>query len=139
MLRDARDASTLQRNLEFWRESFREALRAPNGMQMVAQLLRYIYLVSPNLHFQQFREKIRDQLHETEETAMTIAEELIQQGRMEGRMEGRAEALMRMLVQRYGSVPERYRERFAAATDEQFDRYCRRMFEVSTLEALFDD
>jgi predicted transposase/invertase (TIGR01784 family) len=139
LLRDARDAHTLLKNLDAWRESFREALQAPYGMQAVAQLLRYIYCVSTDLHFQQFREKIREQLQETEETAMTIAEELIQQGRMEGRMEGRAEALMRLLVQRFGSVPERYRERFAAVTDEQFDRFCQRMFEVSTLEAVFDD
>jgi predicted transposase/invertase (TIGR01784 family) len=143
LLRDARDSKKLLARLESWADMFRAALRAPSGMQAVAQLLRYVYYVCPELQYQEFREKIRKQLPESEEAVMTIAEQLIQQGRMEGRMEGRAEGrvelLEQLLLEKFGTLPPALHERLANATDEQFARWTRRVLRVETLDAVFAD
>lgn len=135
LLRDARDADTLFANLAFWVETFREALRAPNGMDAVKQLLSYISWVCSDMHFHEFREKIRQQLPETEAATMTIAEELIQQGRTEGRIE----VLSQLILQKFERLPPGYRDRLASATEEQLANYCRRLLEVDSLEAVFLD
>jgi predicted transposase/invertase (TIGR01784 family) len=131
LLRDGRDAEKLLANLAHWADAFRAAWDAPSGMQAVAQLLRYVYWVCPELHYQQFRETIRRQLPESEEAVMTIAEQLIQQGR--------AEVVEAILEQKFGALPPAYRQRLAAATDEQFSRYCRRLLAAETLGEIFTD
>jgi hypothetical protein len=135
LLRDARDAERLLANLAHWVDAFRAALRAPSGMQAVAQLLRYVYWVCPELHYREFREKIRKQLPESEDTVVTIAEQLIQQGRAEGRVE----VLGQMILEKFGTLPPALRERLATATDEQFARYCRRVLQAETLDEMLDD
>jgi predicted transposase/invertase (TIGR01784 family) len=147
LLRDARDSKKLLARLASWTDTFRAASRASSGMQAVAQLLRYVYWVCPDLQYQEFRETIRKQLPESEEAVMTIAEQLIQQGRaegrMEGRMEGRAEGRIELLEQqileKFGTLPPALRERLASATDEQFARWSRRVLRAETLDAMFAD
>jgi predicted transposase YdaD len=103
--------------------------------------------VCPDLHYQEFRETIRRQLPESEETVMTIAEQLIQQGRaegraegrIEGRAEGRVELLEQQILEKFGTLPSAVRERLASATDEQFARYSRRVLRAQTLDAMLDD
>jgi predicted transposase YdaD len=74
---------------------------------------------------------------------MTIAEQLIQQGRTEGRAEGRAEGrielLEQLILEKFGTLPPALRERLASATDEQFTRYSRRVLRAETLDAMLDD
>lgn len=108
-------------------------------MQAVAQLLRYVYWVCPELHYQEFRETIRRQLPESEEAVMTIAEQLIQQGRVEGRAEGRVELLEQLILEKFGTLPSALHERLVSATDEQFARYSRRVLRAETLDAMLDD
>jgi predicted transposase YdaD len=116
---------------------FRAALLAPSGMQALAQLLRYVYYVCPELQYREFRETIRRQLPESEEAVMTIAEQLIQQGRAEGRVEGRVEILEQLLVEKFGTLPPSLHERLASATDEQFARWSRRVLHAETLDEMF--
>lgn len=111
----------------------------PSGMQAVAQLVRYVYCVYPELQYREFRATIRKQLPESEEAVMTIAEQLIQQGRAEGRAEGRIELLERQILEKFGALPPTLHERLASATDEQFDRWCRRVLRAETLDAMFAD
>jgi predicted transposase/invertase (TIGR01784 family) len=143
LLRDGRDAEKLLANLAHWADAFRAASDAPSGMQAVAQLLRYVYWVCPELHYQEFRETIRRQLPESEEAVMTIAEQLIQQGRVEGRVqgrvEGRVELLEQLILEKFGTLPPTLRELLASATDEQFARYSRRVLRAETLDAMLDD
>jgi hypothetical protein len=104
-------------------------------MQAVAQLLRYVYWVCPELHYQEFRETIRRQLPESEEAVMTMAEQLIQQGRVEGRVE----IVEAILEQKFGALPPEYRQRLTSATEEQFARYCRRVLAAESLGDIFLD
>jgi hypothetical protein len=137
LLRDGRDSEKLLAKLGHWADMFRAALLAPSGMQALAQLLRYVYYVCPELQYREFRETIRRQLPESEEAVMTIAEQLIQQGRAEGRVEGRVEILEQLLVEKFGTLPPSLHERLASATDEQFARWSRRVLHAETLDEMF--
>ncbi len=108
-------------------------------MQAVAQLLRYVYWVCPELQFREFRENMRKQLPESEEAVRTIAEMLIDQGREEGRTQGRVELLEQMVLEKFGSLPPGFHERLTKATDEQLAHFGRRVVRAETLEALLDD
>lgn len=56
-MRDARNTDQLLANLGHWGAAFKEALRTPHGMEAVRLLMRYIALVSDDLHLDQFRAK----------------------------------------------------------------------------------
>jgi flagellar biosynthesis/type III secretory pathway protein FliH len=142
-------------NLVHWVVEFSEALRTPSGIDAVSRVFHYIALVCDDLHYDQFRAKIREQLPEAERTAMTIAEELIQKGRAEGRAQGQAEGraqgqaegraqgqanlFMKLLTRKFGDVPTEYRTCIEAATVEQLERYAERFVVVDTLAAIFAD
>lgn len=93
--------------------------------------------------------KLRERLPEAERPAMTMAEELIQQGRAEsraeglaeGRAEGRAEALrhllLKQLARKFGGVPPEYGAAIETGTTEQLERYAERIIVVDTLPAVF--
>ena len=73
-----RDAERLLRNLGDWVASFREATRAPWGMQAVAQLFRYIALVTGREHCERFCASICAQVPETQDRARVEAADLEQ-------------------------------------------------------------
>jgi hypothetical protein len=138
VLRDARDTEQLLGNLSHWATAFREALRTPNGMQALAQLMRYIALVSDELHFEQFRAKIREQVPEAEEAAMTIAEQMRREGREEGRLETLRGTLHKLVLLKFGEPTNEYKQRIEAASIEELDSYVERVLTAKTVDALFD-
>jgi predicted transposase/invertase (TIGR01784 family) len=134
-LRDARDAEQLGRNLEYWTDTFAEALTAVSGIEAVSQVFRYIAFVCEGLHFDEFRAKLREQLPETERPAMTMAEELMQKGRAEGQ----AALIVKMLTRKFGDLPAEYRARLETATTDLLERYAERLLGARTLAAVFTD
>jgi flagellar biosynthesis/type III secretory pathway protein FliH len=100
-------------------------------------------LVCEDAHYEQFTKVIREQVPELERQTMTIAEELIQRGRVEGRaegrVEGRAELLVKQLVHKFGELPSEYVSRITDASDEQLERYAVRVVTVDTLARVFAD
>lgn len=134
-LRDARDAEKLERNIGFWTATFAEALAAPSGIEAVAQLFRYFALVCEDLHFDQFRATLREQLPETERPAMTMAEELMQKGRVQGQVT----LLAKMLTRKFGDLPAEYRARLETATNDLLESYAERLLGAGTLAAVFAD
>jgi predicted transposase/invertase (TIGR01784 family) len=146
-LRDARDAHKLLNNLEHWAKEFGEMLESPSGIEAMSRILRYLALVCEELHYAQFRAKLREALPEAERLAMTIAEELIQQGRAEGRVEGRMEGrvegqvalLVKQLVRKFGELSADTHVRIEAATPEQLEHYAERILFAETLAAVFAD
>lgn len=145
LLRDARDADRLFENLEFWTATFRQALATPRGIEAVALLLRYIAHVCTSLQFEDFRERIRQQLPEAEQATMTAAEQFhqegleegLQKGREEGREEGLRMALQKLLTVKFGAPLAEYRARLETATAEELDRYIERVLIAPTLAAVF--
>lgn len=66
---------------------------------------------------------------------MTIAEELIQRGRVEAR----AELLIKLLAHKFGELPSDYLARIADASDEQREHYAVRVVTVDSLAKVFAD
>jgi flagellar biosynthesis/type III secretory pathway protein FliH len=81
---------------------------------------------------------------------MTIAEELIKQGRAEGRAEGQAEGraegrvqgqvelLVKLLTRKFGELPAEFRARLETATTKQLEQYAERLLFAQALPAVFD-
>lgn len=86
-LRDARDPRRLVENLAHWGAAFVEASQTPSGIQAVARLVRYVWLVADDLHYALFRAKIQEFAPEAESAIMTIAEELRQEGSTQAKRE----------------------------------------------------
>jgi predicted transposase/invertase (TIGR01784 family) len=139
-LRDARNADRLLDNLEHWSDEFDEVLRTGSGIAAVSLILRYVAQVCEHLHYQQFREKIREQLPEAERSAMTMAEELMEMGRAEVRAEADAalrQLLLKLLARKFGEVPLEYSAAIETGTAEQLERYAERIVVVDTIAAVF--
>jgi predicted transposase/invertase (TIGR01784 family) len=140
-LRDARNGPRLLSNLEHWVQELEETLRT--DFELMSCILRYVWNVCEDLHYAQFRATLRALLPEAERLAMTIAEELIQQGREEGRTEGRTEGqvslLVKMLTFKFGDLSADHQARIESATPEQLELYAERLLSADTLDAVFAD
>jgi flagellar biosynthesis/type III secretory pathway protein FliH len=91
----------------------------------------------------ELRAKIRLLGPHAEESAMTIAEQLHEEGRQEGRQEGRREAriatLRSQLLFKFQTLDATYEARLHAAPAEALDRYLRRVLIADSLAAVFED
>jgi hypothetical protein len=125
------------------------ARRSGRGRALTADLMRDLGRVIGPVHRGELRAKIRLLGPRAEETAMTIAEQLHEEGRAEGlaeglvkgREEGRIAALRSMLVSRFGSqaLDATCDARLQAATAAVIDRYLQRVGVAESLAAVFED
>jgi predicted transposase YdaD len=97
----------------------------------------YVYQVTDDLHYQQFRATIHEEIPEAERVTMTIAEELMQKGRQEGRQEGRSSLLERQLTLKFGEIQAEHLQRLSTATAEQLVAYAERILTADSIEAVF--
>ena len=138
LIRDARDATALLRHLADWAPTLEAIVTAPSGREAMLQLLRYISLVSDDMHLDQFRATLDGLAPVTEEFTVTIAERLHAEGRAEGRVEGRAESLLLILQARGFQVPDDLRRRIEAITEaDLLDQLLRRGATVERIDDLF--
>jgi hypothetical protein len=110
------------------------AARTANGVAALAQLIRYIALVSDDLQLGVFRATIREQAPEAEAAAMTIAEQM----RREGRAEGQRTMLRKQLTLKFGHLRAEYEARIEEATDEQLERYVERVLTAATTDNVLE-
>ncbi len=136
LLRDSRTAETLLTNLAEWTEAFHDVASASTGLQALTRLLRYVALVVPDLHFDEFRAKLVELAPETETAAMTIAEQLRAEGRAEGRAEERAVILVKLLTLKFGPLAPEVQARVSAANTATVERWLERVLTADTLDAV---
>lgn len=151
MLRDGRDWERLLRTLPEWAELVRQLMRTPEGQRGFEQVLRYVFLVAGEVQFDDFCATLREQLPETKQVTMTMAEQLLAKGRVEGRVEGeakgraegrvegRALALSKQMALKFGALSTEHAAHIASATEQQLDVYIMRILTALTPEAVFDD
>lgn len=149
-LRDGRDSKQFERSVGDLARLGAKLVRAPSGLEALSQLLRYIANVCEGLHYKDFCAKLREHLPEAEGPLMTVAEELMQKGRVEGRAEGRVEGrvegraegqvalLVKLLTHKFGELPAEYRARLEGSTADVLERYAERLLAARTLAAVFD-
>jgi predicted transposase/invertase (TIGR01784 family) len=147
MLRDARDGERLRQSLPEWEDLVRQLMRTPEGQRGFEQVLRYILLVAGKVQFDDFCATLREQIPETEQVTMTMAEQLLARGqakgeakgRAEGRAEGRAMALTKLMTLKFGPLSTEHAALIAAATEQQLDIYIERILAAPSPEAVLGD
>ena len=145
LLRDARDPARLLGSFGAWSSTMVELLTGPDGSESFDTLIRYMFRVVDPVHRELLRAKLRLLGPSAEEIVMTIAEQLIEEGRQEGREQGRQEVrianLHRLLVIKFKlqSLDPAYEACLQAATPEMLDRYLERVLTADSLAAVFAD
>lgn len=131
-LRDARDTGQLLDNFAHWGAAFTEAASSQAGMLALAHLVRYVSVVTNDLHYAQFRAKIREIAPAAEPAIMTIAEEL----RQEGRKEGQKEMLLHLLREKFVELRDDEVARVETADDAMLDQYAKRILTADSVAAV---
>jgi len=141
----ARTRADLLEILSGWAEVVREVVRAPNGLESLVLVMRYILLVNDHVEpatQQAFLERVAP---EAKDTIMTAGERLIQQGEArgiqkgirQGIQQGERALLLRLLRQRFGSqVDDDTEERLVIASPEQITTWAERVLSAPTLAEL---
>lgn len=138
LLRDGRDPLRVRRSLPIWAPHMRQLMGTPGGDIAVAQALQYLFRMLGQLQFEEFYVMIIEQVPETKEIMMTIAEQLEARGEARGRAEGRAESLSKLMTLKFGPLSPEHADRIAAADEHQLDRYIERILAAPTPEDVFD-
>ena len=123
-----------------WMDVVREVLRAPHGLEALAQVMRYILEVNEHVEPEELQGLLeRDLGPEAKDAIMTAGQRLIEQGRQQGRQQGIQELLL-LVRQRFGDVVDAHVEqRIAAASLDQLDAWFSRVVSAATLAELFAD
>ena len=116
----------------------REVVLAPNGLEALAQVIRYILEVA-EIEEAALQELLNRGIGpETKDTVMTTAQRLIEKGRQEGRQDGRQEILLRQLRRRFGAAVDAGVEaRVSKATGAEIETWSDRVLSASTLDEIF--
>ena len=124
VLRDARVSRRFLEHLHAWAPILqRFAKESPDD---AGTLMSYLWSVVGAKSFQSIRKKIIGAAPATEGVMATVAEELIQQGKVQGKAEGRAEAVLAVLEARGLTVTAEQRAQIVGCQDiVQLDRWLR--------------
>jgi len=132
-----------------WMDVVREVIRAPHGLEALAQVMRYILEVNEHVGPGALEDLLeRDLGPEAKDAIMTAGQQLIEQGRQQGieqgrqlgRQEGVQGMLLRLLRQRFGdAVNADVEQRIATASVEQIEAWSARVLSAATLAELFAD
>ncbi|HEX7838159.1 MAG TPA: Rpn family recombination-promoting nuclease/putative transposase [Kofleriaceae bacterium] len=124
-----------------WMGVVREVVRAPNGLEALAQVIRYILEVNEHVVPEALEALLeRDLGPEAKDTIVTAGQRLIEQGIQQGRQQGIQELLLRQLRQRFGNeVDVHVEQRIATASVEQIEAWSMRVLSAATLADLFAD
>src|SRR5512140_3669316 len=126
-----------------WMDVVREVAEAPNGLQALAQVMRYILEVNEHVGSDALQVLLEREIGpQAKDTIVTAGQQLIEQGRQEGRKEGRQqgfqEVLLRQLRQRFGDqVDTQVEQRIVTASVEQIETWSMRVLSAATLAELF--
>jgi hypothetical protein len=138
----AKTPDELIERLGRWTDLIREVYRAPNGVEALVLLLRYILAVSGERPMQALRALFTRTVLDAEEVDVTI-EEHIRQWNLrdirDGELRGSRRSLVRLLDARFGALPESVTARIEAAELDQLDRWTLRVLTAGTLDEVFAD
>lgn len=119
-LKHARTTDDIEQVLVEWRDLLRRLARTRSGVEALATVMRYLYLVSQLEMEEAVRIIEAERMGEmVKEAARTGGEKLIERGRQEGF----GNALLVLLRSRFGEVPLRARETIDAASIADIERW----------------
>ena len=122
-----------------WLPLLRAMVEAPGGLERLRHVIEYLAAVA-DLEPEALQPVVRQLGPAAEETAMTLAERLRQQGRQEGRRQNAVETTLRLLRLKFGEpLPASVSTRVEAGTPADFERWSERLLTATELEQVFDD
>jgi hypothetical protein len=142
LLRDARTVDDLQARLGVvWADLLRELVAAPNGVERLMRLLRYVALVNGQMKASDLKQTLSHVLEgHGDEVMTTIAQEWIDEGRKLGVDEGVARAVLRVLKKRGLGVRPEVEARVLACTDlAVLERWLDRAIDARSADDVFAD
>jgi hypothetical protein len=124
-----------------WLSTMLQVERSPTGAAAITTLLTYMFRVVDPVYWEDLRAKIHQLGRRAEESAMTIAEWLHEEGRKVGLEQGRVTTLRGLLLFKFklAKLDEAYEARLRDATPAQLDRFLHRVLVASSLAAVFED
>ncbi|HMA03325.1 MAG TPA: Rpn family recombination-promoting nuclease/putative transposase [Gemmatimonadaceae bacterium] len=127
--------------LGHWIDVVREVAEAPNGLQALAQVMRYILEVNEHVGSDALQVLLEREIGpQAKDTIVTAGQQLIEQGRKQGIEQGFQQMLLRLLRQRFGDqVDTQVEQRIVTASVEQIETWSRRVLSAPTLAELFVD
>jgi predicted transposase/invertase (TIGR01784 family) len=139
--------------LNRWSDVVREVALAPNGLEALALVMRYILVVNDHVMPEQLQQLLdRVVGPNAKDTVMTAGERLIQQGEERGILKGiqqgeergilkgKCDVLLLVLQQRFGSqVSADVERRLTTASAEQITAWASRVMSAATLAELLAD
>ena len=120
-----------------WIDVVREVVRAPHGLEALAQVMRYILEINEHVRPEALQALLeRDLGPEAKDAIMTAGQQIFEQGREKGIQE----LLLLLLRQRFGdAVDADVEQRIATASIEQIEAWSARVLSAATLaEAIAD-
>lgn len=135
----ARTGSDIVQLLARWMKVVREVSGAPNGLEALAQVLRYILEVSEQATPAALQALLEREIGpQIKETLVTVGQQFIEQGLKQGIQQGIQHLLLRQLRQRFGTeVDARVEQRVTAASSEQLEIWAIRVLSSPTLAEVF--
>ncbi len=148
LLKHGRTDTDLLRSLARWMDLVREVFLAPNGLDALAALLRYIFDVNEFVKRDDLQKLLEREIGtQAKDVMMTVGQQLREEGRQEGRQQGIEqgrqrvqEMLLNLLRQRFETaVTPAVEQRVAAASFEQVEAWTSRVLSAATLAELLGD
>jgi hypothetical protein len=140
----ARTRADFVQILGHWMNVVREVARAPNGLEALAQVMRYILEVNEHVGPEALQALLEREISpEAKDTIMTAGQQIFEQGRQQGIEQGRQllqGLLLDLLRQRFSAeVDTHIEERIATASAEQIKAWSVRVLSAATLAEVFAD
>lgn len=147
-LKNSRNPERLVAQLGRWGELMRQVLRAPNGMEAVTTIFRYMWEVNEQLGAEELRRLVAREVGEdVEEAIVTTVDMLLAKGRSEGlteglregRTEGQRTMLLKLLSKRFGALAEDAMARVNAAGQAELEAWFDRGLTATSLSAVLGE
>ncbi|HET7504378.1 MAG TPA: DUF4351 domain-containing protein [Kofleriaceae bacterium] len=118
----------------------REVARAPNGLDALVQVIRYILEVNEHVRSEELQALLEHALGpQAKDVIVPTGQQFIEQGIEQTRRRFQG-VLLRLLRQRFGDhVDAQIEQRVAASTVEQLEAWSSRVLSATTLAELFAD
>ena len=121
----------------------RSLLEKETGMQYIETVLRYILGTADGIGIDDLKTIVANNLSESQEnTIISLAEKIKQEGRVEGRMEGRMEGefelLAKIISAKFRMPPETVKDRLAGLNSATVSRLAERIFDLGSFDQVVD-
>jgi hypothetical protein len=139
--RDARMNDAVMRHIDAWADAYEAAQHAPNGLEAIGLVLRYVSAILGDVLYPEFRDRLVEILPATKEHVMneelSWAEMREWEGEQKGLKKGQQKVIERLLTRKFGALDVEHQQNLRTATPTQLEQYADRLLTAQTLDEVF--